>query len=110
MIEQFGQYPKAFEVRDHRDVPLLSERAQDEYLDMPADHRFYKHYSDKGIDFPDTPRLKKAATMDILMLCQKVRVEINHVVNEKVLAPFSYCSCVSPFGKEFNFAAAETPR
>jgi hypothetical protein len=110
MLERFGKNPKSFEVRDQRDIPLLSEKEQDGYLNFPADHRFYIHYSDEGIDFPDTPRLKKAATMDILMLCQKVRVEINHVVNDKVLAPFSFCSCISPFGKEINFAAAEAPR
>jgi hypothetical protein len=110
LIERFGQSPKSFEVKDQRQIPLLSDQEQQRYLTLPADHRFYLHHSAEGIAFPDTPRLKKAATMDMLMLCQKVKVEIDHVVNDRVGAPFSFCSCISPFGQEINFAAAEAPR
>ncbi len=112
-IERFGKNVKSFEVRDHRDIPLLSDKDLVAYLVLPADHRFYLTHSDESnyeSDRPDTPRLKKAATMDILMLCQKVRVEINHDEYSDLLPSLSYCSCISPFGKEINFAAAETPR
>jgi hypothetical protein len=110
LLERFGRNPKSFEVRDHRKIPLLSKADQDEFLKSPADHRFYMNYSSEGICFPDTPRLKKAATMDVLLLCQKVKVEVNHVLNEHFLVPFSLCSCVSPFGEEIGFATAKGPR
>jgi hypothetical protein len=112
LLEQFGKNAKSFEVRDHRDIPLLSEKDQARYLVLPADHRFYLKHSDESdyeSDRPDTPRLKKAATMDILMLCQKIKVEINHVAYSDLLPSLSYCSCISPFGKEINFAAVEAP-
>jgi hypothetical protein len=107
LLEHFAHAPKSYEVRDGRTIPLLTDAEQYNFLEQPADHRLFS--SNEGIILPDVPRLKKAATMDVLLLCQSVMVKVNHVLNEKFQIPVSVCSCISPFCKEFGFAAAKAP-
>ncbi len=76
-----------FEVRNQRKIPLTED------LLLPAP------VAELAISPVDMPILKKAATLDALLLCPKVTAEINQVDN------ISSCSCVSPFGKEIRFAA-----
>jgi hypothetical protein len=105
-IERFGNSPKAFEARDQRPLSVLSEEDQNIFAREPADHRLIRFAN----NYPDVPRLKRAATIDVLLLCQRVTVDVSHVLDEQSQVPITVCSCVSPFCKKIGFAAATALR
>ncbi|MCL6479854.1 MAG: hypothetical protein K6T65_15895, partial [Peptococcaceae bacterium] len=81
-IEQFYPNPRCIEIRDARPIPLV-QQIDDKFF-LP-DHRFY----DINKKYPDTPRLKKAATLDVLLLCHSVEVKVDHSRN------ICQCSCTN---------------
>ena len=109
-IEQFYPTPRCIEIRDARHIPLLQQIKDPLFI---PDHKFsYRTYTShragdagssevvlKEIPLPDTPRLKKAATLDVLMLCRSVEVKADH-------SKYRYhCSCTSHSNDYIYFAA-----
>lgn len=90
-IEQFYPTLRCIEIRDARPIPLLQ---QIDPFFLP-DHKYYRSKT----KLPDTPHLKKAATLDVLMLCRSVEIKVDHIKNNY------YCSCTSPANDSIYFAA-----
>ncbi|MCG9966736.1 hypothetical protein L9W92_01520 [Pelotomaculum terephthalicicum JT] len=90
-LEQFYPISRCIEIRDTRPILLLQ---QEENIYYPPDHKL-----SRGIQLPDTPRLKKAATLDALMLCRFVEVKADHSKYNY------YCSCTSPQNDSIYFTA-----
>ncbi|WP_003542095.1 hypothetical protein [Desulfotomaculum nigrificans] len=92
-LEKFYPIPRCIEIRDARPIILLQQRE----CDYVPDHRLYHG----DFQLPDTPCLKKAATLDVLMLCRSVEVKIDN----SVYLPKYYCSCTSPSNDFICFEA-----
>ncbi|WP_449240364.1 hypothetical protein [Desulfoscipio gibsoniae] len=96
-LEQFLPTSRCIEIRDARPMPLLQQDIMDDLLFIP-DHLLYD-----GTSFPDThpdtPRLKKAATLDVLMLCRSVEVRADQSKNT------CHCSCTS-YSNDFIYFKA----
>ncbi len=101
-LEQFYPISRCIEIRDTRPIPLLQ---LDEYPCLPPDHKIYHG----DIRLPDTPRLKKAATLDVLMLCNSVEVRTDRCKKGETPqycgTPQYYCSCISPSDDFIRFVA-----
>lgn len=96
-MDIFNSKPRNIEVRDNRLIPLLDK---DEYLYYIPDN--YLQYD--GMDMQDVPSLKKAATLDVLMLCRSVEIKVSNygddIINQQI-----YCKCTSPTNEEISFMA-----
>lgn len=93
-LEQFHPTRRCIDVRDARPIPLLQQ------VDVPDDPFLLER---KPCDYyeqlPDIPRLNKAATLDVLLLCHSVEVKADLDKGNY------YCSCTTPANDSIYFIA-----